>query len=109
MLNITELLVAFLEDYTIAERTDLYGEKSGGYELITGKSVGGNMHSLCYDYIMNTVGRHVIEKALFQMKDIEAQYYDETHPLNWMKIDDLHDYLTIERQRIAKEIVKGLK
>lgn len=109
MLNITELLVAFLEDYTIAERTDLYGEKSGGYELITGKSVGGNMHSLCYDYIMNSVGRPVIEKALFEMKDIEAQYYSEVHPLNWMQVDDLNDCLAIERERIAKDIVKGLK
>lgn len=98
------LLVCFLQDYSITERTDLNGNHTGGYELFTSGSVGGHMHNLCANYIVKHYGRKAIEEALLEKQKYKSFLYSEESKDLWNCTDEMTRLLNERINEIAKRI-----
>lgn len=105
------LLYCFLQDYSIADKTDLNGNKIGGYEIISSGSVGGHMQNMCFNYIISKYSRNKIVEALLEIRKIDEDYFGPDTATNWSKPTDLHDAKMIAIQDICRRLCeyKGIE
>lgn len=107
MINESDLLYGFLQDYFIFERTDLHGKKTGGYEFGSGGSVGGHMQRLCLYHIIEKYGRGNLEKALIKKDEFVSYLYSSDGMRLWKCMNEMNELLEEKIKEIVKELRSG--
>jgi hypothetical protein len=98
------LLVCFLKDYSITNKTDLYGNKLRGYELISERNVGGHMQNICFNYILTHYGRQNIEQALLEIKKYQSFLFSDDAKHLWNCLDEMNKLMNNKIEEIAKRL-----
>jgi hypothetical protein len=76
-MNLEKLIVAFLKDYFIVLRKDMYDNVIGGYEFCSERGIGGHLNSVAFEYLIDKLGRDKLEKISLEIKEYETFLYSE--------------------------------